>query len=201
MCERRNSAFVFTSSCLILSSSSHSRPSSTSIALFITDAISLILSMCACISCKGKIRMNTIFHFPTQQMQEVIVLPWCAAPWAGSRWRGRPVCWPWGAWKPAPCIWSWWALTQIGVPPMTSWALQLDRKIRTKVPLVNRRQAPTFVFMLELSDLTVLLLDPQNQTRARTMSRNLVQTVDLFLILPVDDDHISVNRSSAWTGF
>lgn len=44
--------FSFTSSCLILSSSSHVRPSSTSMAFLITEAISLILSMCACISYK-----------------------------------------------------------------------------------------------------------------------------------------------------
>lgn len=56
---QKGSAFAFTSSCLILSSSSHILPSSTSIAFLITDAISLILSMCACISYKEKEKINT----------------------------------------------------------------------------------------------------------------------------------------------
>lgn len=66
---------AFTSSCLILSSSSHKWPSSTSIAFFITDAISLILSMCACISYKGKINTCklTMFRFTSRQMGEIIM--------------------------------------------------------------------------------------------------------------------------------
>lgn len=46
----------FTCRRLILSSSSHSRPSSTSMAFLITVAISFIFSMCACISCN----INTV---------------------------------------------------------------------------------------------------------------------------------------------
>lgn len=46
---------------------------------------------------------------------------------------------------------------------------------------------PTFVFKLKLSDLTVFLLDPQNQTRTWTMSGNLVQCVNFFLVLTGDN--------------
>lgn len=45
---------------------------------------------------------------------------------------------------------------------------------------------PTFVFKLKLSDLTVFLLDPQNQARTWTMSCNLVQCVNFFLVLAGD---------------
>lgn len=51
----------------------------------------------------------------------------------------------------------------------------------------NRKQMPTFVFKLKLSDLTVFLLDPQNQTRTWTMSGNLVQCVNFFLVLTGDN--------------
>lgn len=63
---------------------------------------------------------------------------WCAAPWAGWQWQGHPFCWPLGAWKPAPCIWSWWAVMQTGVPPMTSLALPLEKKHKTKGPPSTR---------------------------------------------------------------
>lgn len=41
----------------------------------------------------------------------------------------------------------------------------------------------TFVFLLELSDLTVFLLNSQNQTRSRSMSCDLVEWINLFLVL------------------
>lgn len=75
----------------------------------------------------------------------------------------------------------------IGAPLMTSSALQLEKNIRPKVVVNgNQHQAPTFVFKLELSDLPVFLLDPQNQTRTWTMSCDLVQRVDLLLVLSGD---------------
>lgn len=77
----------------------------------------------------------------------------------------------------------------IGAPLMKSSALQLEKKKNMRPKVVvnsNKREAPTFVFQLELSDLTVLLLDPQDQTRTWTMSCDLVQRVDLLLVLSED---------------
>lgn len=151
--ENGRNLFFFTSSCLILSSSSHIRPSSTSIAFLITDAISFILSICACISCKNvkwkyssaktEGAWNTLKHFfkavkkffkftiKGRTRQQIKIKkgyfvhhwPWCAVPSAGSQLQGRPSCWPWEAWTPALCIWSWWALMPTDALLMTYVAL------------------------------------------------------------------------------
>lgn len=82
---------------------------------------------------------------------------------------------------------------QTGVPPTTSSALRQKQRNQTHKSSTatpgKTNKPPTFVFKLELSDLAVFLLDPQNQTRTWAMSCNLVECVDFFLVLRREPHH------------
>lgn len=177
----------FTCRRLILSSSSHSRPSSTSMAFLITVAISFIFSMCACISCN----INTVNAYlsPSTRVNlsksvcgtDISVLFSELGDYSGIIFLAGH--------QKAKHLLSVFAHDQLQRRLMLlQRRAQLCRETRedldTTLQLSSCKPSKhTFVFMLQFPNLPVFLLDSHDQSRARPMSRHLVQHLDLILVL------------------